>query len=138
MRAGDTAGVVCTLRMTTSVYTKITARRMHRGLNEKRNAFRSRKLCSLSSRHSSASSWRRHKERPMKTPRECRAVTSISSQRLPHKMTNLRAALMARLHVRQDLSQVTRYLASKLTDESVQCTFHNLNCALGQGSLNSR
>ena len=60
-----------------------------------------------------------------------RAVTSILSQRLLHKMTNSRAVLIARLRVRQTsrLSQETQYLAPILTDKLVQCIRHNINFA---------
>ena len=52
----------------------------------------------------------------------CCAVTSISSQRLLHKMTNSKSVLITRLHVRYTsrLRQETRYLASILTDKSTK------------------
>ena len=60
----------------------------------------------------------------------CHAVTSTLSERLLHKMTNSRAALIARLHVCQTsrLSQETQYLGSILPDKLVQCICRNINC----------
>ena len=48
----------------------------------------------------------------------CRAVTSILSQRLLHKMKNQRAVFIARIHacLTSKLGQETQYLASILSD----------------------
>ena len=54
-----------------------------------------------------------------------RAVTSILSQRLLHKMTDSRAQFSKR-------GQGTRYWAS---DTSVKCICRNIGCALGEWSL---
>ena len=67
-----------------------------------------------------------------------RAVTSILSQRLMHRITNSSAALIARLHVRQDIAGKLNTWLRHLPGKFVKCTFHNISCAQEEGSLHSR
>ena len=64
----------------------------------------------------------------------CRAVTLISSQRFLQKMTNSRAVLIARIHVRSTskLSQETHCSAAILSNTLVKC--RNISYALGNGA----
>ena len=64
----------------------------------------------------------------------CRAVTSILSQRLLHKMTNSSAVFIARIQ----LSRESQYLASILSDTFVKCICRDISRVLGKWSLHSR